>query len=84
MHAEYAGQVGCKEKNIWLCDINGLVYEGRTTDMNAEKAAFAQKTDLRSLDEVIENADMFLGLSGPNILTSSMIKKMGASQLYSL
>ena len=70
-------KLGVKKKNIWLCDINGLVYEGRTTDMNAEKAAFAQKTDLRSLDEVIENADMFLGLSGPNILTSSMIKKMG-------
>ena len=42
---EYAGQVGCKEKNIWLCDINGLVYEGRTTDMNSEKLLL-RKTDL--------------------------------------
>ncbi|NCX27800.1 MAG: NADP-dependent malic enzyme [Rhodobacterales bacterium] len=74
-------KLGVKKKNIWLCDINGLVYEGRTTDMNAEKAAFAQKTDLRSLDEVIENADMFLGLSGPNILTSSMINKMSAKPI---
>ena len=74
-------KLGVKKKNIWLCDINGVVYEGRTNDMNAEKAAFAQKTDLRSLDEVIENADMFLGLSGPNILTSSMINKMSAKPI---
>ena len=71
-------KLGVKKNNIWLCDLKGLVYQGRTEDMNAEKAAFAQKTDLRSLDEVIENADMFLGLSGPNILKPQMIKKMSA------
>ena len=71
-------KLGVKKNNIWLCDLKGLVYQGRTDDMNAEKAAFAQKTDLRSLDEVIENADMFLGLSGPNILKPQMIKKMSA------
>ena len=71
-------KLGVKKNNIWLCDLKGLVYEGRTEDMNAEKAAFSQKTDLRSLDEVIENADMFLGLSGPNILKPQMIKKMSA------
>ena len=71
-------KLGVKRNNIWLCDLKGLVYEGRTEDMNAEKAAFSQKTELRSLDEVIENADMFLGLSGPNILKPQMIKKMSA------
>ena len=71
-------KLGVKKNNIWLCDLKGLVYQGRTEDMNTEKAAFAQKTDLRSLDEVIENADMFLGLSGPNILKPQMIKKMSA------
>ena len=71
-------KLGVKKNNIWLCDLKGLVYEGRTEDMNAEKAAFAQKTDLRSLSEVIEKADMFLGLSGPNVLQPQMIKKMSA------
>ena len=71
-------KLGVKKNNIWLCDLKGLVYEGRTEDMNAEKAAFAQKTDLRSLSEVIEKADMFLGLSGPNVLKPQMIKKMSA------
>ncbi len=74
-------KLGVKKNNIWLCDLKGLVYEGRTDDMNAEKAVFAQKTDLRSLDEVIENADMFLGLSGPNILKPQMIKKMNAKPI---
>ena len=50
-------KLGVKRENIWLCDLHGLVYEGRTEDMNPHKAAFAQNTDLRTLDEVIEGAD---------------------------
>ena len=69
-------KLGVQRKNIWLCDIHGLVYEGRTEDMNPEKAAFAQASDLRSLDEVIGGADMFLGLSGPNVLKPEMVAKM--------
>ncbi|MGR3759793.1 NADP-dependent malic enzyme [Roseobacteraceae bacterium NS-SX3] len=69
-------KLGVKRENIWLCDLQGLVYEGRTEDMNPQKAAFAQKSDLRTLDAVIEGADMFLGLSGPNVLTPEMVKKM--------
>ncbi|MDG1935324.1 MAG: NADP-dependent malic enzyme [Paracoccaceae bacterium] len=69
-------KLGVLRKNIWLCDIHGLVYEGREIDMNPQKALFAQKTELRTLDEVIEGADLFLGLSGPNILKAEMVKKM--------
>lgn len=69
-------KLGLKRENVWLCDIAGLVYEGREEEMTAQKAAFAQKTDLRTLDEVIEGADMFLGLSGPGVLTPEMVKKM--------
>nr|WP_319247497.1 NADP-dependent malic enzyme [uncultured Celeribacter sp.] len=69
-------KLGVKRENVWLCDIHGLVYEGREEDMTAQKAAFAQNSDLRTLDEVIEGADMFLGLSGPGVLQPEMIKKM--------
>ena len=69
-------KLGVKRENVWLCDIHGLVYEGRAEDMNPQKAAYAQKTDLRMLDDVIGGADLFLGLSGPNVLTPDMVAKM--------
>jgi malate dehydrogenase (oxaloacetate-decarboxylating)(NADP+) len=69
-------KLGVKRENVWLCDINGLVYEGRAEDMNPQKAEFAQKSDLRTLDDVIEGADLFLGLSGPNVLKPEMVAKM--------
>ncbi|MEP2030394.1 MAG: NADP-dependent malic enzyme [Paracoccaceae bacterium] len=69
-------KLGVKRENVWLCDIHGLVYEGRDVDMNPQKAAFAQATDLRTLDDVVDDADMFLGLSGADILKPDMVKKM--------
>jgi len=69
-------KLGVKRENIWLCDIHGLVYEGREEDMNPHKAAFAQASDKRTLDEVIDGADLFLGLSGPNVLKPEMVAKM--------
>ena len=69
-------KLGVKRENVWLCDIAGLVYEGRTEDMTPQKADYAQKSDLRTLDEVIEGADMFLGLSGPGVLKPEMVAKM--------
>ncbi len=69
-------KLGVKRGNIWLCDIHGLVYEGRAEDMNPQKAAFAQKSDLRTLDDVIDGADLFLGLSGPKVLKPEMVAKM--------
>jgi malate dehydrogenase (oxaloacetate-decarboxylating)(NADP+) len=69
-------KLGVRRENIWLCDIHGLVYEGRAEDMNPQKAAFAQKTDLRHLDQVVDGADLFLGLSGPGVLTPAMVVRM--------
>ncbi len=69
-------KMGVRRENIWLCDINGLVYKGRTEDMNPQKEVYAQDTDLRTLDQVIEGADLFLGLSGANILKPAMVQKM--------
>ena len=72
--------LGCQKKNIWLCDRSGLVTEDRK-DKNIYKAAFAQKSDSSSLETVIEGADFFLGLSGPNTLSKSMLKKMNESPI---
>jgi malate dehydrogenase (oxaloacetate-decarboxylating)(NADP+) len=69
-------KLGVKRENIWLCDIHGLVYEGREVDMNPQKAAFAQSSDKRTLDDVIDGADLFLGLSGPGVLSSAMVGRM--------
>ena len=69
-------KLGVKRENVWLCDIHGLVYEGRTEDMNPQKAAFAQASDKRTLDEVIDGADLFLGLSGPGVLKPEMVARM--------
>ncbi|MCG7493567.1 NADP-dependent malic enzyme [Thalassobius sp. Cn5-15] len=69
-------KLGVKRENVWLCDIDGLVYEGRTSEMTPQKAEYAQASDKRTLDEVIEGADMFLGLSGPGVLKPEMVAKM--------
>ncbi len=71
-------KLGVRRENVWLCDIAGLVYEGRTEEMTPQKAAFAQKSSLRTLDQVIEGADLFLGLSGPGVLKPAMVEKMAA------
>ncbi len=69
-------KLGVKRENVWLCDIHGVVHEGRAEDMNPQKAEFAQPTDLRTLDEVIDGADLFLGLSGPNVLKPEQVARM--------
>ncbi|PHQ71685.1 MAG: NADP-dependent malic enzyme [Paracoccus sp.] len=69
-------KLGVKRENVWLCDIHGLVHEGRVEDMNPQKSEFAQASDLRTLTEVIGGADLFLGLSGPGVLKPEMVQKM--------
>ena len=69
-------KLGVRRQNVWLCDIAGLVYKGREEEMTPQKAGFAQASDLRSLDDVIDGADLFLGLSGPGVLTPEMVAKM--------
>lgn len=69
-------KLGVRRENVWLCDIEGLVYEGRTSEMTPQKADYAQSSELRSLDQVIEGADLFLGLSGPGVLKAEHVQKM--------
>ncbi len=69
-------KLGVKRENVWLCDIEGLVYEGREKDMTPQKAEYAQGTTPASLDDVIQGADLFLGLSGPGVLKPDMVAKM--------
>ena len=69
-------KLGVKRENVWLCDLHGLVHEGRTEDMTPQKADYARTGGPRTLDDVIEGADLFLGLSGPGVLTPEMVRKM--------
>ncbi len=71
-------KLGFPRENIWVTDLAGVVYEGRTELMDADKAFFAQKTDLRKLSEVIDGADIFLGLSAGGVLKSDMVARMAA------
>ncbi|MGA7070524.1 NADP-dependent malic enzyme [Bradyrhizobium sp.] len=73
--------MGARSENIWVCDIEGVVYEGRTKLMDRWKAVYAQKTDKRVLADVIPGTDIFLGLSAPNVLKPEMVKQMGDQPL---
>ena len=73
--------LGAKRKNIWVTDIEGLVYDGRNTLMDRWKAVYAQKTDKRTLADVIGGADIFLGLSARGVLKPEMAKAMGDKPL---
>jgi len=73
--------LGLPVRNIWLTDLAGVVYQGRTELMDDEKARFAQPTDVRTLDEVIAGADIFLGLSAGGVLKPTMVAKMAAKPL---
>ena len=73
--------LGAQRKNIWVCDIDGVVHEGRNTLMDRWKAVYAQKTDKRMLGDVIPGADIFLGLSAPNVLKPDMVEQMADKPL---
>lgn len=73
--------MGAQRKNIWVCDIDGLVYDGRNTQMDRWKAVYAQKTDKRTLADVIGGADIFIGLSAPGVLKPEMAQAMGDKPL---
>ena len=70
--------LGAPVENIWVTDIKGVVYEGRVEEMDEIKARYAKKTDARTLGEVIEAADVFLGLSAGGVLKPEMVAKMAA------
>jgi malate dehydrogenase (oxaloacetate-decarboxylating)(NADP+) len=69
--------LGMPIENIWVTDLAGLVYKGRVELMDPDKARFAQETSQRTLSEVIDGADIFLGLSAGGVLKQDMVKRMG-------
>jgi len=73
--------LGLPRANIFVADIEGIVYEGRTVLMDAEKARYAQRTSARSLSDVIEGADIFLGLSAGRVLSTQQVAKMAPRPL---
>ena len=73
--------LGLPEKNIWVTDLAGVVYKGRTELMDPDKERFAQPTDARALADVIEGADVFLGLSAAGVLKPEMVAKMAPRPL---
>ncbi|HKF70710.1 MAG TPA: NADP-dependent malic enzyme [Stellaceae bacterium] len=73
--------LGAKRENIWVTDLEGVVYKGRPTLMDRWKEVYAQDTPARRLGEVIAGADIFLGLSAPGVLKPEMAKQMAKRPL---
>ena len=74
-------KLGVPRENIWVTDLAGLVYEGRTELMDEDKIVFAQKTQQRTLAEAIQGADVFLGLSAAGVLKKDMVAAMSAQPI---
>jgi malate dehydrogenase (oxaloacetate-decarboxylating)(NADP+) len=74
-------KLGLPRENVWVTDLAGVVYEGRTELMDPDKAQFAQPTAMRTLAEVIAGADVFLGLSAGGVLKPDMVAKMAPRPL---
>ena len=73
--------LGAKRENIYVCDIEGVVYKGREKLMDRWKSVYAQETDARTLADVIGGADIFLGLSAAGVLKPELLKTMARDPL---
>ncbi len=73
--------MGLNREHVWVTDIKGVVYRGRREEMDPWKEPFAQATEARTLGEVIDGADIFLGLSAPGVLKAEMVARMADSPL---
>ncbi len=73
--------LGLQMENILVSDIAGVVYQGRTVEMDDNKARYARPTEARKLDDIIGGADIFLGLSAGKVLKQDMVKRMAPKPL---
>jgi len=73
--------LGARRDNIVVCDLEGVVYKGREKLMDRWKAVYAQETSARALADVIEGADIFLGLSAAGVLKPELLKRMARDPL---
>ena len=74
-------KLGVPKAHIWMVDTAGLIYKGRAEKMTPEKEAFAQDFHPAGLADVLEGADIFIGLSGPDIVSAEMVKRMAANPI---
>jgi len=68
--------LGVSPRNIYVCDSKGVIYQGRPGGFDESKARYAQTTEARTLADVVDGADVFLGCSAPGVLTVDMVKRM--------
>ena len=73
--------LGVKRENVYVCDSKGLIFEGRPGGFDESKARFAQTSPLRTLADVVNGADVFLGCSAPGVLTQEMVITMAAKPI---
>ena len=73
---ELLKSMGARHENCIVCDTKGVIYQGRTEGMNQWKSAHAVKTELRTLDEAMKGADVFLGVSVKGAVTPQMVESM--------
>jgi malate dehydrogenase (oxaloacetate-decarboxylating)(NADP+) len=78
---DFLVELGARAENIFVTDIEGVVYEGRATLMNPRMEVYARKTNARRLADVIGGADIFLGLSAGGVLKPEMVKEMAGNPL---
>src|SRR3954451_6293202 len=74
-------EMGLRRENVTVCDIHGVVYDGRPEGMDPYKARYARPTDSRTLEQVLEGADVFLGLSAPRVLKAEWLGRLGPKPL---
>ena len=68
--------LGVRKENIWITDSKGVVYEGRRQSMDEQKSRYAQRTEARTLADIVEGADVFFGLSAAGVLKPEMVARM--------
>ena len=73
--------LGVKRENVFMVDSKGVIYEGRPGGLDASKQRYAQQTEARTLADVVDGADVFLGCSAPGVLTAEMVKTMGSKPI---
>ena len=74
---ELLKSMGARHENCIVCDTKGVIYQGRTEGMNQWKSGHAVNTDLRTLEEAMNGADVFLGVSAKGAVTQEMVQNMG-------
>ncbi|MCP4204483.1 MAG: NADP-dependent malic enzyme [bacterium] len=79
--ARYYIALGVRPENLILCDTRGVVYTGRKDGMNPFKEEFARETELRTMPEALVGADVFVGLSGPDLVTRDMVRSMAKNPI---